>query len=141
MGLPPVVLNSNPAPWSTNPPPCTSSGCQNFFPTIDPIVGPGDITHFGSQFEQTLKLSSDDSDTDGDGQCDELDLDDDNDGVDDITEELGLDGVADTGDETDRLNPDECGDSDNDQCDDCAVGTDDFGPLADNDSSNDGRVS
>ena len=36
------------------------------------------------------------------------------------------------------LNPDICGDSDSDSCDDCSVGTDDFGPLPDNDSANDG---
>jgi hypothetical protein len=31
-----------------------------------------------------------------------------------------------------------CGDSDSDSCDDCAVGTDDFGPLPDFDPANDG---
>ena len=41
---------------------------------------------------------------------------------------LRLDDVADPADG----NPDVCGDSDGDSCDDCSVGTDDFGPLADN---------
>ena len=36
------------------------------------------------------------------------------------------------------MNPDICGDADNDTCDDCAVGTDDLGPLGDNDPANDG---
>jgi hypothetical protein len=77
-------------------------------------------------------------DTDSDGICDDGDTDDDNDGVDDIIEELGLDGLAGTGDETDPLDPDLCGDSDGDTCDDCAVGTDDFGPQSDSDPANDG---
>ena len=36
------------------------------------------------------------------------------------------------------LNPDVCEDSDLDTCDDCSVGTDNFGPLPDNDPLNDG---
>ena len=36
------------------------------------------------------------------------------------------------------LNPDVCGDPDADGCDDCAVGTDNFGPLDDFDVANDG---
>ncbi|PLX06541.1 MAG: hypothetical protein C0596_14515, partial [Marinilabiliales bacterium] len=59
------------------------------------------------------------TDTDGDGNCDAIDSDDDNDGVED-----GLD--------IEPLNPDACQDADGDGCDDCSVGTDDFGPLADN---------
>ena len=66
-----------------------------------------------------------DTDTDGDGTADCHDTDDDNDGI--------LDG-PDTAD----LDPDICADADGDGCDDCAVGTDNFGPLADNDISNDG---
>ncbi len=65
-------------------------------------------------------------DTDGDGQPDDEDADDDNDGVPDV-------------DDPQPLNPDICGDSDGDTCDDCAVGTDDFGPLPDNDPANDGE--
>ena len=64
-------------------------------------------------------------DTDLDGQCNLGDLDDDNDGVED-------------GSDSDPLNPDLCEDLDADGCDDCAVGTDDFGPLGDNDPGNDG---
>jgi hypothetical protein len=64
-------------------------------------------------------------DTDGDLDCDTLDPDDDNDGVVDGSDPAPLD-------------PDVCGDSDADTCDDCAVGTDDFGPLTDADPLNDG---
>ena len=45
------------------------------------------------------------------------------------------DGVSDTAEAaagTDSLDPNVCGDSDGDTCDDCAVGTDDFGANADN---------
>jgi hypothetical protein len=64
-------------------------------------------------------------DTDQDGAGDACDPDDDNDGVADVSDPA-------------PLNPDICGDSDGDTCDDCAVGTDDFGPLPDNDPMNDG---
>jgi hypothetical protein len=66
-----------------------------------------------------------DTDTDTDGAADCDDTDDDNDGVTD-------------GADLAPLNPDLCGDIDADTCDDCSVGTDDFGPLADNDPLNDG---
>jgi hypothetical protein len=65
------------------------------------------------------------TDTDGDGLCDFGDPDDDNDGVPDI-------------DDLEPLDPDVCGDSDSDSCDDCAVGTDGFGPNDDFDPLNDG---
>ena len=65
------------------------------------------------------------ADTDGDLSCNTLDSDDDNDGVADGSDPASLD-------------PDVCGDSDADTCDDCAVGTDDFGPLPDADPLNDG---
>ena len=65
------------------------------------------------------------SDTDGDGICDTEDPDDDNDGVLDI-------------DDTNPVDPAICEDADSDGCDDCSVGTDGFGPLADNDPANDG---
>jgi len=48
------------------------------------------------------------------------------------------DGVPDAVDPAPH-DPDICGDSDGDNCDDCAVGTDDFGPLADNMPNNDGE--
>lgn len=64
-------------------------------------------------------------DTDGDGIQDSIDTDDDN------------DGLPDTADIS-RLNPDRCEDADNDACDDCVIGSDDFGPLADNMPDNDG---
>ncbi len=69
--------------------------------------------------------ADDGTDTDGDGQCDAGDPDDDNDGV--------LDGS-----DSSPNNPDLCEDVDGDGCDDCAVGTDDFGPLADNEPAGDG---
>ena len=64
-------------------------------------------------------------DNDGDGVGNHCDEDDDNDGVLDKTD-------------LDPLDPDVCEDVDGDSCDDCSVGTDDFGPLADNDPANDG---
>ncbi len=45
--------------------------------------------------------------------------------------------MADASDPVD-LDPDLCGDSDGDSCDDCTIGTDDFGPPPDNDANNDG---
>jgi hypothetical protein len=47
------------------------------------------------------------------------------------------DGIGDDLDSAPR-NPDLCGDSDGDTCDDCSVGTDNFGPLSDADPLNDG---
>ena len=64
-------------------------------------------------------------DFDGDGACDADDTDDDN------------DGVADT-DDILPLNPQRCGDSDADSCDDCAIGVDGLGPASDNQPANDG---
>jgi hypothetical protein len=63
--------------------------------------------------------------TDGDSMGDVCDMDIDNDGI------LNLqDGNV--------LVPTVCQDLDSDQCDDCAIGVDAFGPLADNDVMNDG---
>lgn len=64
-------------------------------------------------------------DTDGDGLDDIIDTDDDNDGV--------LDG-----EDSDTLNPDICEDQDFDGCDDCSIGVDDYGPASDNDPFDDG---
>ena len=69
--------------------------------------------------------NNDGTDTDGDGSCDAGDPDDDNDGVPDVTDTAPLD-------------PDICEDIDGDGCDDCAIGTDNFGHLPDNDPNNDG---
>jgi Bacterial TSP3 repeat len=74
----------------------------------------------------TSNPANDGLDTDSDGLCDAGDADDDNDGVVD-------------GSDADPLLPTLCEDSDADTCDDCSIGTDGFGPLADNDPSNDGR--
>jgi hypothetical protein len=65
------------------------------------------------------------TDTDGDGMVDVDDFDDDN------------DGVADAAD-SDPLDPDACRDADGDTCDDCALGTDDFGPMSDARPNHDG---
>ena len=69
--------------------------------------------------------SNDGADADSDGACDAGDLDDDNDGIADLLDPA-------------TTNPDLCGDNDADTCDDCAVGTDDFGVLADNRPAADG---
>jgi len=65
------------------------------------------------------------SDVDDDSVGDACDPDDDNDGV--------SDGV-----DVSPLDPFLCVDADSDSCDDCAVGVDGYGPLADNDPANDG---
>jgi len=64
-------------------------------------------------------------DTDGDELGNSVDTDDDNDGVLDVSDSATLD-------------PNLCIDADGDTCDDCAVGTDNFGVLADNTPANDG---
>lgn len=97
-------------------------------------------------------------DTDGDGLCNNLDLDDDNDGCLDAFDDEPLragpdtdgdglanycdldddnDGVLDTED-PEPFNPGICGDRDNDGCDDCSVGFDGFGSFYDFDPMNDG---
>jgi hypothetical protein len=69
--------------------------------------------------------AEDGEDTDADGLCDPGDMDDDNDGVTD-----GVDSAP--------MDPGQCGDEDGDACDDCAVGTDGFGPLVDANPAADG---
>jgi len=66
-----------------------------------------------------------DPDWDGDETCDIADADDDNDGIVDTLDPAPFD-------------PDLCGDADADTCDDCSVGTDDYGPDSDSDTFNDG---
>ncbi|MCB9288707.1 MAG: hypothetical protein H6560_15470 [Lewinellaceae bacterium] len=68
---------------------------------------------------------NDGPDTDGDGQCNDGDDDDDNDGVPDASD-------------PEPNNPNRCGDSDNDGCDDCTIGVDGFGELPDAMPGNDG---
>ena len=63
--------------------------------------------------------------SDGDAEGDACDTDDDNDGV--------FDGV-----DASSLDPTTCEDVDSDGCDDCSIGVDQFGPLADNTPANDG---
>jgi PKD repeat protein len=65
------------------------------------------------------------TDTDSDGAGDVCDSDDDNDGIPDAAD-------------TNPLNPSVCADADADGCDDCAIGVDGFGPLADNLPNDDG---
>jgi len=69
--------------------------------------------------------NDDQLDTDGDGLGDACDPDDDNDGVLDL-------------DDADSIDPYICEDNDSDGCDDCTVGVDQFGSLADNTPNNDG---
>jgi MYXO-CTERM domain-containing protein len=69
--------------------------------------------------------NNDGPDVDSDGDCDLGDIDDDNDGTIDAND-------------PNATNPNICGDSDADGCDDCAIGVDGFGPLADSDPTNDG---
>jgi hypothetical protein len=65
------------------------------------------------------------TDTDSDLSGDACDSDDDNDGIDDAQD-------------IDSLNPRLCLDVDNDLCDDCSIGVDQFGPADDFDDRNDG---
>ncbi len=69
--------------------------------------------------------NEDQADLDGDGDGDACDADRDNDGVMDVID-------------TDDSTPFICADEDEDACDDCAIGVDGFGELADNDPANDG---
>ena len=89
------------------------------------VAGDGCPTDPNKTSAGTCGCGTADTDTDGDGTPDCNDTDDDNDGV--------LDGV-----DTAPLDPDECADADGDGCDDCSIGTDGFGPLADNTPNNDG---
>ena len=92
------------------------------------IIMPGPVLFVGFTQVPAIGLTNNGQcviDTDKDGIPDIIDEDDDN------------DGVSDTND-SNPLDPDVCIDSDSDTCDDCSVGTDDFGPLADNDPLNDG---
>lgn len=104
-------------PISTNPDVCGDSDADS---CDDCAIGTDD---FGGLVDSDP--SNDGVDTDGDGACDLGDPDNDNDGATD-----GMD-LA-------QLDPNVCHDLDADSCDDCSVGTDDFGPLVDADPSNDG---
>lgn len=72
-----------------------------------------------------LVKNEDQANTDGDSEGDNCDSDQDNDGV--------LNGA-----DSDQLNPRVCEDADLDNCDDCSVGLDGFGELADNNPMDDG---
>jgi probable HAF family extracellular repeat protein len=91
---------------------------------VGQIVGNVEIPH---REPYAFRWTPSGIDTDGDGQYDVADPDDDNDGVVDI-------------DDPSPLDPDSCGSSDGETCDDCSVGTDDFGPLPDNNPANDGPI-
>lgn len=110
---------------------CTNDACSggscNF--SNVPDATPCDDGNGGTINDQcTTGVCSGDpcvADSDGDGICDANDSDDDNDGVPDVDDSAPLD-------------PTICQDLDGDACDDCAIGTDGFGPLADFDTFNDG---
>jgi hypothetical protein len=90
------------------------------------LASPGTRIPSGSTYTLQVSLQNHAIDTDGDGQTDDVDTDDDNDGVPD-------------GSDPQPTNPKICGlDADIDTCDDCAVGVDGFGPLPDNDPTSDG---
>jgi len=92
------------------------------------IYGPVDVDNDGipdSQDNCPGISNASQIETDSDGAGDVCDDDDDNDGV--------LDRA-----DISSLNPDICADTDNDSCDDCTVGVDNFGPLPDNTPNNDG---
>ncbi len=97
--------------------------CTDFHPGIEDRNPTTDCDCNGNGMPDTCE-----TDTDADGVINDCDGDDDNDGVPD-------------GDDTDASDPDVCRDADNDGCDDCSVGTDDFGPLSDADPANDGPYS
>jgi hypothetical protein len=104
----------------------TVANCQDGLPVLcDPLEGAVDEVCNGKDDDCDGQTDEGFPDTDGDGVLDCLDGDDDN------------DGVADTQDD-DPLDPWVCRDVDMDDCDDCAVGVDGFGPEADNDPVNDG---
>jgi len=86
-----------------------------------------------------LCLGDPENDFDGDGLCNSADPDDDNDRVcDGSLVHVGPGVTCDAGPDLERLNPDICGDSDGDTCDDCSIGDDNLGPLTDKYPNNDG---
>ena len=101
----------------------TSSDCNGNNTPDECEVPPIDLS--GADCNGNLVPDECEPDTDGDGLINDCETDDDNDGV--------LDE-----DDTLPLNPDVCEDVDGDGCDDCAIGTDDFGPMPDNDPTADG---
>ena len=108
-GNPRFIDNPDAPDTGNGPPPIVDMGAYEFFTDCNENDVPDLL----------------ETDTDGDGMIDDCEDDDDNDGV--------LDGA-----DLDSINPYACEDVDQDSCDDCAVGADGFGPLADNDPANDG---
>jgi MYXO-CTERM domain-containing protein len=129
-GLPDVIEDCQ---LGTDPtlPDSDGDGINDFIETNGgaPVDTDGDLTI------DALDSDSDDDgisdliegavDTDGDSVADYRDLDSDNDGV---TDDI----------DTNPTDPDVCGDIDADGCDDCAIGTDNFGILSDSTPANDG---
>lgn len=102
---------------------------QVMIPGVGPNVFPDDrmarIVRASAEAATACVTECLGADTDGDSVPDDCDLDDDNDGA--------LDDV-----DPSPLNPDVCGDADFDGCDDCAMGSDDFGPNRDRLPDHDG---
>lgn len=102
------------------------SGCSRDGGAANPIESDADSDGVADDADNCPAVfNAGQLDTDGDTLGDACDDDDDNDGIADA-----LDAAP--------LNPNSCADADGDGCDDCSMGTDGFGPLADNDASNDG---
>ncbi len=108
--------------WTIANAPCTSSAASLTI-TINDADGDG-VCNNGTDNCPGVSNASQ-LDTDSDGQGDACDTDDDNDGIADGSDNAPLD-------------PTSCQDADGDGCDDCSVGVDGFGPLADNTPANDG---
>jgi MYXO-CTERM domain-containing protein len=98
---------------------------------IDDFVESNGGTPVDTDGDMTIDALDDDSDDDGVDDSVEGAVDTDGDSVDDYRDDdADNDGVID-GVDVAFTDPDLCADVDGDGCDDCSVGTDDFGPLAD----------